>query len=610
MKIIIPIVLLTVSFSPMARPQSTKTTVAVPAWAKDAIWYQIFPERFRNGDVLNDPTADDTRGSWPHKETQGWRVSSWTGDWYRLQMWEANNSEGFYFHAQQRRYGGDLQGILEKLDYLQSLGVNALYLNPIFESPSLHKYDATTYHHIDNNFGPDPPGDRQMWSDEVPSNPRSWKWTAADKLFLKLIIEAHKLGMRIIIDGVFNHVGMTFWAFEDVVQNQRRSKFKDWFTIKSWDDPKTPANEFDYEGWEGIRELPELREDSTGLVSGPRAYVRAIVQRWMDPNGDGNPSDGVDGWRLDVANQVDLNFWKDFRGWVRGINPEAYITGEVWWEDWNNDKMFNAAPWLKGTAFDAVMNYRWARESVRFFVGENTKISAPQFAARLEDQLRDYPPETNYVLQNLFDSHDTDRLGSRIVNRDLSFDKHVGLADNPAYEVRKPNAGEMQSYRLMAFFQFCYLGAPMIYYGDECGMWGGDDPDCRKPMIWSDLSYENEASHPFGKPRESNLVAFDSSLFRYYQGLTAFRSSYPSLRRGEIRFIEVDKLKEVLAFERSLDSEKLLLLFNPMASAQNVMLPTGGIASVFSVSGNSYTVSPKENALTLAAKEGIAFRLN
>ena len=347
-------------FSGCAR-HSEQAARAVPSWASTAVWYQIFPERFRNGDRSNDPRMEDLKGSWPHATVPGWQVSSWTGDWYALQPWE-RDGRGFYFHAQMRRYGGDLQGIIDQLDYLQNLGINAIYLNPVFESPSLHKYDATFYHHVDNNFGPDPDGDRAVWSSEDPADPATWKWTSADTLLLGLVREVHDRGMKIILDGVFNHVGMTFWAFEDVRKNGRNSKYKDWFTITSWDDPKTPEDEFDYVGWAGVKELPELREDENGLVEGPREHIHAVVKRWMDPNGDGNPSDGIDGWRLDVADKVGLTFWRDFRGWVRSINPEAYLVGEVFWQDWNTGTMFNAAPWLQGDAFDAVMNYRWAQE--------------------------------------------------------------------------------------------------------------------------------------------------------------------------------------------------------------------------------------------------------
>ena len=158
------------------------------------------------------------------------------------------------------------------------------------------------YHHIDNNFGPNPKEDEKILASENPADPKTWKWTTADKLFLTLIKEVHRRGMKIILDGVFNHVGTSFWAFQDVVKNQQKSAFKDWFKIKSWDNPNTPQNEFEYEGWNGIKDLPEIKKDSVyGLEKDFGEHIHSIVKRWMDPNGDGNPSDGIDGWRLDVC---------------------------------------------------------------------------------------------------------------------------------------------------------------------------------------------------------------------------------------------------------------------------------------------------------------------
>ena len=149
----------------------------VPEWAKKVVWYQIFPERFCNGDPTNDPKVENLEGAWPHDHTSPWEVHPWTSDWYELQPYEKKNGKDVWFNIQRRRYGGDLQGIIDKLDYLQDLGVTALYLNPVFESPSLHKYDGIMYHHIDANFGPDPEGDRALIATEVPDDPNTWVWT-------------------------------------------------------------------------------------------------------------------------------------------------------------------------------------------------------------------------------------------------------------------------------------------------------------------------------------------------------------------------------------------------------------------------------------------------
>ena len=159
---------------------------AAPNWFADAVWYQIFPERFRNGDPSNDPVRSSLFGTWPYTVPEDWQVSPWTSDWYELQPWE-RDGRSFYHHAQLRRYGGDLQGIIDQLDYLQELGVNAIYINPVFESPSLHKYGAAMFHHIDKHFGPDPEGDLKLFAIEDPADPATWQWSTADRQFLKLI---------------------------------------------------------------------------------------------------------------------------------------------------------------------------------------------------------------------------------------------------------------------------------------------------------------------------------------------------------------------------------------------------------------------------------------
>jgi len=541
-----------------------------PSWAKNAVWYQIFPERFRNGDASNDPTVQDFQGSWPHETPDQWSVSSWTGDWYALQQWEKPATKGFYYFAQQRRYGGDLQGVLDKLDYLHDLGINAIYFNPLFEAPSLHKYDASMYHHIDNNFGPDPAGDRLQWEKENPADPTTWGWTSADRLFLKLLDEAHRRGIKVIIDGVFNHVGLTFWAFRDVQKNGIDSPYKDWFIIKSWDDPSTTKNEFEYAGWYGVRELPEIREDENGLVKGPREHVHSIVKRWMDPNGDGDPSDGVDGWRLDVAEMVAIPFWRDFRKWVRAINQEAYIVGEVWWEDWKNGKMFNAEPWLRGDVFDAAMNYRVAREVAHFFKDQENRVSPTQFDERLRGIRNDYRPQNTEALMNIFGGHDTDRLASQIVNPDTRYDAYVGVADNRAYNVRKPNNKEIEIQKLIILFQMTYVGAPHIYYGDEAGMWGADDPDDRKPMLWADMKYDDEISHPFGSPRPHDKNVLNKDLFDWYRRMIQLRKSNEALRFGTFTTVLADNTKDCYAYLRSTQNQKVIVLINNSANPQSV----------------------------------------
>jgi len=563
----------------------------VPQWAKSAVWYQIFPERFNNGDKSNDPTPKDMEGVWPYFIPEGWQVHPWTSDWYKLQPWEENTGHDFYWNAGIRRYGGDLQGVIDKLDYLADLGINAIYFNPLFESNSLHKYDATMYRHIDNNFGPNPELDRQIWESENPADEKTWKWTTADTLFLHLIKEAHKRNIRVIIDGVFNHVGTLFWAFKDVVEKQEKSEFKDWFTIKKFDDPGTPENEFEYEGWYGVKDLPEIREDENGLAKGFADHIHKIVKRWMDPDGDGNPSDGIDGWRLDVAEMVNHNFWKKFRIWVKSINPDAYIVGEVWWEDWKVNKMFNAAPWLKGDQFDAVMNYRFTRAVKQFVSDIKMGIGPSAFVDSLFNQYRDYDKENLFVLMNLLGSHDTERLSSLIVNPDIWYD-HGALprADND-WDPRKPNETERAKQKLMVALQMTLPGAPHIYYGEEAGMWGGDDPDDRKPMVWPELKYEDETHHPFGKTRQKDKVEFDRNLFNWYKKMIAIRNGNKALSLGDVEFKVIDEDKKILAYKRNYKDDTILVIVNNNSGSQvishNSFFELGGSMKDL-VSGNVY----------------------
>lgn len=582
-----------------------EATQSVPGWAKEAIWYQIFPERFWNGDNNNDPTLSDLVGGWPHYQPQQWQIHPWTSDWYQLQPWEQTYQKDFYWCAGLRRFGGDLQGVLDRLDYLQDLGITAIYLNPVFEAPSLHKYDATMYHHIDNNFGPDPEKDRKIWTSENPADPSTWQWTTADSLFLKLIQQCHQRNIKVIIDGVFNHVGRTFWAFQDVVKNQQASPFKDWFTIKRWDDPNTPENEFDYEGWYGVKDLPEIREDEKGLVAGPREHIHAIVQRWMDPNSDGDPADGIDGWRLDVAEKVKIEFWRDFRKWVKAINPEAYITGEIWWEDWANNKMMNAKRWLKGDAFDGVMNYRVARAIKQFVIDQKEQISVQAFVDSLQTIYGDYGWEHSLVCQNLMDSHDVDRLASQIVNPDRWYDHWAAPKDNPNYDVRKPNDAEWARLRLVLMIQMTLPGAPMIYYGAEAGMWGGDDPDCRKPMVWPELKYEAEVSHPFGKARPADRVEFNEDLHKSYQRIINIRRAHPALATGSFRNLLVDDQKRVYVFERNNLDEQVLVAINNSDRPQAISLHVERRYWIDLVSGNSYVAAEGKLALKIDSRSAL-----
>lgn len=544
----------------------------VPKWAKSAVWYQIFPERFRNGDTANDPKVENIKGAWPQDAESPWEIHQWNSDWYELQPYEKLNGKDIWFNIQRRRYGGDLQGIIDKLDYLSELGINAIYLNPIFEAPSMHKYDGATYHHVDPNFGPDPKGDREKIKTEIPHDPSTWVWTEADKLFLKLVREVHKRDMKIIIDGVFNHMGINSWAFKDVVKNQKNSRYKDWFKIKSWDDDSLKTK-FSYEGWYGVKELPELLQDKNGITEEPKKYIFDITNRWMDPNNDGNTEDGIDGWRLDVAFMVKHNFWKDWRKHVKTINPNSYITAEI------IDSVNANKAYLKGDEFDAVMNYNFAFACSEFFIDDKTGISPSEFDKKLKTLRNAYHKDVAYVMQNLFDSHDTARLLSQIINKDIhkfrDWGNYFGISkgENSEFETRAPNETDLQIMKLMIIMQMTYVGAPMIYYGDEVGMWGANDPCCRKPMLWSDLDYEDEKLNPDQSFRDNSYkVKINDDLFNHYKKLIEIRKSHKALNLGEYKTILTDDQKEVFGFERSYQEDRIIVLLNNGNSAQTVNL--------------------------------------
>ncbi len=583
--------------------------LGVSAWSRDVVWYQIFVERFRNGDPSNDPTLHDIEGAWRDARPAGWQPTPWTHDWYRQEDWAEATGEDFYFTAQIRRYGGDLQGVLDKLDYLQDLGVTAFYFNPINDAPSLHKYDARSYRHIDRNFGPDPQGDETIAAAEDPLDPATWQWTAADSLFLVLVDEIHRRGMRIILDYSWNHTGITFWAWKDILEKQQDSPYAGWYEINQFDDPATPdTNEFDYDGWLGVKTLPELKKVGRpegmrhgaiegNLVDPVKQHVFAVTRRWLDPNGDGDPSDGIDGFRLDVAEMVPLGFWRDYRRFVRSINPEAYLVGEVWWEKWP-DRMMDPTPWLQGDVFDAVMNYRWYMPTRSFFAGAPPNLTASGYVAHLDSVEAGIDPAFQKAMMNLTASHDSPRFGTSVYNPGL-YKYEVHPRGNPDYKIDRPDARARQIQRMILVQQFTYPGAPHIWNGDEVGMWGADDPDVRKPLVWDDLTYEDETAHPFGRPRRRDAVAPDTALFRVYKNLIALRKAHLRLFvDGTLTYRLTDDTHGLLAYERALDDARAVVAFNksdqpqPLTfDAQNgtyqAAFPTG---ESIDVTGGSMTI--------------------
>jgi glycosidase len=598
----------------VATPTLPEVAAVVPSWVADAVFYQIFPERFANGDPTNDPTIESLEGPVP----PSWKISPWTGDWYARADWERQAGPDFFengvFH---RRYGGDLAGVIDRLDYLHDLGVTAIYFNPIFVARSLHKYDGSSFHHVDPYFGPDPAGDFQIISGET-SAPQTWKWTAADKLFLELLRQAHARGIRVILDGVFNHTGRDFFAFADLRKRQAESPYKDWYIVQSFDDSATPQNEFRYRGWWGVETLPEFAdaEEGRNLHPGPKQYIFDSTSRWMDPDDNGDPSDGIDGWRLDVATEMPIGFWRDWHEHLRQIKPDAYTVAEVW---------DDARRFLAEGEFSATMNYYGFAFPTKGFLIDN--VLAPGAVARQLDGRRStYAEPQQQVMLNLIDSHDTDRLASMIVNAGRSpyeqpnrFDYDIGVSPRYVadYNVRKPTPAERQIERLVALLQMTYVGAPMIYYGTEAGMWGGDDPCDRMPMVWPDMTYQPQKSDPRGRPHAADVVEFDQAMFDYYRAAIEMRKQLPVLRRGTMEILRADDTARFLAFKRADEHDTMFVGLNRGDADYRWSIPLNegeSVAQVFTASGavESFPIERESGAavVTVPACDGIVLKLS
>ncbi|OFW78905.1 MAG: hypothetical protein A2201_06770 [Alicyclobacillus sp. RIFOXYA1_FULL_53_8] len=356
----------------------------VPEWVGQSVGYQVFPDRFAKG-----TTSPTRRG---------------------LARWNSKPTPSGVF-------GGDLQGILEHLDYLDDLGVNLLYVTPIFASHSNHKYDTTDYYSIDAQFG-----------------------TKED--LSKLVKEAHRRGIKVMLDAVFNHSGSQFKPFQDVIDKGMGSKYYDWFFVHGeYVDMQT----VNYETFATqIASMPKLNVANPAVEE----YLLSVASYWIEEC-------DIDGWRLDVANEVDHVFWRKFRDRVKKAKENALIIGEVW---------HNSLPWLKGDQFDGVMNYVFRERMLQFFVRQNT--SAQTFAESLVKLLHQYPAAATRSMFNLLGSHDTERV--------------LTLAQ------------DMELVKRMFTVQFTYPGIPMVYYGDEVGMFGGADPDCRRGMVWEETKQNQE----------------------------------------------------------------------------------------------------------------------
>lgn len=432
-----------------------------PSWVNSAVFYQIFPERFCNGNPDLSPENVSPWGTTPDRT---------------LFM------------------GGDLPGITQKLSYLEELGVNALYLTPIFEALSNHKYDTVDYTRIDPHFGDE--------SDLV-----------------ELIQQAHKRGIRVILDGVFNHCGGGFRQFQDVVEHGEDSPFRDWFHIREFPVSFDPLN-FDSFGatpyvprpasFKAYPEkllkracMPKLNTENPQV----KEYLLGAVAKWTRM--------GIDGWRLDVATEVDSHFWREFRETVRSINPEAVIIGEFW---------RNSEAWLQGDQYDGVMNYGVQRAAVQYFA--KSAVTPQRFQEILTENLMRYTDAANDSMLNLLDSHDTARFVT-------------------------VSGGDTARLKNAAAFLFTFVGMPCTYYGTEIGMTGENDPDCRKAFDW-------EQSH------------WDMDLWNHYQKLMALRKNRKALQEGSVKFRSQG---DVFAMERCWGEERLVTVINNTPESQSYTLP-------------------------------------
>ena len=450
--------------------------VDTPAWVRDAVFYQIFPDRFARSERVARPGP--------------------------LEDWDTPpTNHGFK--------GGDLLGIVEHLDHIASLGVNALYLTPIFQSASNHRYHTYDYFAVDPLLG-------------------------GDDALRELLDAAHGRGMRVVLDGVFNHTGRGFWPFHHVVENGASSPYRHWFHVDEAGlaagiplDPYPSAHirsafgrsephagpaggsgdslrRLGYQAWWDLPALPKLNIDEPAV----REYLWSVAEHWLRL--------GIDGWRLDVPGEIqDPPFWAEFRRRCRAINPEAYIVGEIW----------DVAPdWTSDERFDALMNYPLAEAIIGFVGGESLnepllrshheygrteRTDGPGFAARLEELLSAYDPDVTAVQLNLMDSHDSPRLASLL-------------------------GGDRAAIELAVLLQATLPGAPCIYYGGEIGLRGGLDPDCRRAFPWDESRWDHE------------LLAFVQSAF-------AARHAEPLLRHGELEVLGAER--GWLAFERHLPEE-------------------------------------------------------
>ena len=419
---------------------------AVPEWVAQTVWYQIFPERFANANPAISPKG--------------------------VRPWDASIAPQVLDF-----FGGDLQGIIDHLDYLQELGITGLYLCPIFESPSNHKYDTIDYFEIDPCLG--------------------------NKADLKeLVQQCHKRGIRVILDGVFNHCGADFFAFRDVRQKGKASRYYNWFyhlpeTIQYADPP-------DYEAFAYVKEMPKLNTGNPEVVE----YLCNVGTYWI------READ-IDGWRLDVANEINHEFWRAFRHAVRAVKEDIFLIGEIWEE---------AGIWLQGDQFDSTMNYTFSY-LCRDFFGKG-ELSVSEFDAQMQRMIYRYPWQVSLAQMNFLDSHDIPRF--------LSYCN-----------------GNRKRMELAFFYLFMGVGVPSVFYGDEVYIEGMKELEYRAAMDWQAVM-EQQA--------ENNRL--QGNLAEKFSCWIALRKEHVALRKGNYRTIYCNDMMGVYVFLRSFGDDKVLVFLN------------------------------------------------
>lgn len=516
---------------------------STPDWAKGAVIYQIYTDRFYNGDPENDVETREYFyiGDYSSKVT----------DWNKYPA--AMGVREFY--------GGDLQGVIDKLDYLQDLGVEVLYFNPLFVSPSNHKYDIQDYDYIDPHFGKIVEDGGELLSPGEKSNKKATKYQkrttsfanleASNELFIKLVEELHRRGMKIILDGVFNHCGsFNKWMDRECIYERqkgyapgayisRESPYHDYFRFFSDEEKDWPYNG-KYDGWWGHDTLPKLNyEESVKLEN----YILNTGRKWV------SPPYNVDGWRLDVAadlgrsNEYNHQFWKKFREVVKNANPDAIILAEHYGDP---------REWLGGDEWDTVMNYDAFMEPITWFLTgmekhsdemrEELRGNADNFTRAMTYHMANMMVPSLLTSMNELSNHDHSRFLTR-TNHMVG--RVAELGPEAANEFVNPAV-----MREAVAFQMTWIGAPTVYYGDEAGVCGFTDPD-------------NRRTYPWGH-EDQQMLGFHKEMIRIHK-------EHEALRTGAVVMLHCEK--NILAYGRFTEEEQIIVILNNRSELAEVTVP-------------------------------------